>query len=48
MPGDARPLHRARATRRRTGTVFPGELEHCAGKRGCPIIAGAGCAGGVE
>lgn len=29
-------------TERRTGTCFAGELEYCAGKRGCPIIAGAG------
>lgn len=27
---------------KRTGTVFPGELEYCAGRRGCPAIAGAG------
>lgn len=26
----------------RTGTLFPGELEHCAGSKGCPVALGAG------
>lgn len=29
-------------TERRTKTVFPGELEHCAGQTGCPVVAGVG------
>lgn len=29
-------------TERRTNTSFPGELEHCAGQKGCPVITGAG------
>ena len=27
---------------RATGTVFGGEVDYCAGKRGCPVITGAG------
>lgn len=29
-------------TEQRTKTVFPGELEHCAGQTGCPVVAGVG------
>ncbi|KAL4448872.1 hypothetical protein ABPG77_007589 [Micractinium sp. CCAP 211/92] len=35
-------LTAAAVTERRTNTLFPGELEHCAGQKGCPVIAGAG------
>lgn len=27
---------------RATGTVFGGEVDYCAGKRGCPVITGTG------
>ena len=27
---------------RTTGTVFNGEVDYCAGQRGCPVITGAG------
>lgn len=35
-------LSAAAVTERRTNTSFPGELEHCAGQKGCPVITGAG------
>lgn len=27
---------------RTTGTLFNGEVDYCAGQRGCPVITGAG------
>lgn len=43
LPGPAAAAaSSATVTERRTKTVFPGELEYCAGRKGCPVVAGVG------